>query len=938
MLTSLLRDAAPADCEACSEHRTNFLLREDSDIPLPARLPDELTTRPGMVRVQSGPVPRGVPSPWPFVGRDRELQAVIDAMDSSEPGAVVVAGQAGVGRTRLAQEAVAVARRAGQPTAWATGTRASSAIPLGALAHLVPVAATSSTPAAMLHHAVTALTGSADEPTLVVGIDDAHLLDELSAALLHKIVLTRSACVVLTVCSGAPAPELVSALWQDGLTSRIELAPLSDSQVAQLLSAGLGGIVGSRTSAELSRMSCGSAALLQELVQAGHETTRLRVGDGVWRWGAVAPTQRLIEVVRAQIGELNADEECALELLAVGGSLGLAEVVEVTSSEAVAALERRGLVTAERVSRRTEARLAQPLHGEVLRAQMPQEVARQLRRRLAGDIARQWRIEDPIRAGVLLLAGDGPYADPGVLATAAAHANAERDHGLAERLARAAVEDGAGCAAHVALVEAVRCQGRPVEAERLAMDARQLAVSADEAAHLGVTRALNLFYGLGRAQDAVSELDAVAASGATDPASCTALAARALLSFSAGRPREAAELAAAVLVPAAAGAAGVGARVLAAAALTGGLAVLGRTEAALAAAASGWAAAEGRVAEPEISMARLALAQSELLALESAGHVRRAELRAAQLHGASLAQPGPGGDGMAVLGLGSAALAAGRLATAVRWLTEAAALLVDGDPAGCLPRCRAQLAQAHALLGHRVSAARLLDVNAAAGRCAVRVFEPEDILAQAWHSAAEQRIEEAADRAVHAASVAARMDQPLVEANALYAVVRLGRAAEVTDRLRQLAGLVEGALVPAFVAHADAVTRGLGDRLDQVAAEFESQGAWLLAVDASAHAAQAHERAGRRRPAGRSANRSADLARGCDGVQTPARAQLAPLLTRREQQVATLAANGASNQEIADLLVLSVRTIETHLARAYRKLGIGSRIDLGLLLVGAPER
>ncbi|MEA2479876.1 MAG: hypothetical protein QOJ07_1798, partial [Thermoleophilaceae bacterium] len=51
-------------------------------------------------------------------------------------------------------------------------------------------------------------------------------------------------------------------------------------------------------------------------------------------------------------------------------------------------------------------------------------------------------------------------------------------------------------------------------------------------------------------------------------------------------------------------------------------------------------------------------------------------------------------------------------------------------------------------------------------------------------------------------------------------------------------------------------------------------------------------------------------------------------LTPTEHRVAGLAAGGASNPEIAQSLFVTVKTIETHLGRAYRKLGIGSRTDL----------
>jgi RNA polymerase sigma factor (sigma-70 family) len=52
-------------------------------------------------------------------------------------------------------------------------------------------------------------------------------------------------------------------------------------------------------------------------------------------------------------------------------------------------------------------------------------------------------------------------------------------------------------------------------------------------------------------------------------------------------------------------------------------------------------------------------------------------------------------------------------------------------------------------------------------------------------------------------------------------------------------------------------------------------------------------------------------------------------LTRREREVADLAARGLTNRQIADLLVISVRTVENQLYRAYAKLGVAGRNQLG---------
>ena len=52
-------------------------------------------------------------------------------------------------------------------------------------------------------------------------------------------------------------------------------------------------------------------------------------------------------------------------------------------------------------------------------------------------------------------------------------------------------------------------------------------------------------------------------------------------------------------------------------------------------------------------------------------------------------------------------------------------------------------------------------------------------------------------------------------------------------------------------------------------------------------------------------------------------------LTPSERRVAELAASGSLNREIADALFVTISTVEFHLRRAFRKLGITSRTELG---------
>ncbi|MFG2000766.1 AAA family ATPase [Spirillospora sp. NPDC048911] len=58
-------------------------------------------------------------------------------------------------------------------------------------------------------------------------------------------------------------------------------------------------------------------------------------------------------------------------------------------------------------------------------------------------------------------------------------------------------------------------------------------------------------------------------------------------------------------------------------------------------------------------------------------------------------------------------------------------------------------------------------------------------------------------------------------------------------------------------------------------------------------------------------------------------------LSRRELEVATLAVAGDSNQEIAEKLFISVRTVETHMSHIFAKLGVTSRVGVATALADA---
>jgi predicted ATPase len=75
---------------------------------------------------------------------------------------------------------------------------------------------------------------------VVVAVDDAHLLDDLSAFVVHQLVHRRLATMVLTVRSSEAPPDAITGLWKDSYLQRIDLRPLSRGESDCLLESALG--------------------------------------------------------------------------------------------------------------------------------------------------------------------------------------------------------------------------------------------------------------------------------------------------------------------------------------------------------------------------------------------------------------------------------------------------------------------------------------------------------------------------------------------------------------------------------------------------------------------------------------------------------------------------------------------------------------------------
>ena len=856
------------------------------------------------------------------------MELVADAVGRrAGGGGMVLAGAPGVGKTRLAREALRMAARRGARTHWAAATRSARSLPLGAFAPML--GEVGADPARLVRSAIEALIPGA-RGGVVVGVDDAHLLDDVSAMLVHRLALRAGVTLIVTVRSGEPAPDAVTALWKDGLLSRVELQPLSEPELATLVEAVLGGSVDSHSLRRLWEITRGNALYLRHLVDAQLECGRLCQVRGVWQWrGHPVLSPGLTELVDSRVGRLSAEVGEVVDLLAFGEPLGAGMLAALAGAAAVEEAEQRGLISVERDGRRLPARLAHPLYGEVRRARTSVLRARRLRGRIAEAIiaAGARRGDDLLRRAVLSLDSDVAL-EPQLLTVAGWRASELLDLRLAERLAGASCSAGGGFEAHLLMALVLFWRGRCDEAD-VELDAvYHLAATDAERARATVPQVANLFWGLARPVEAESILRRALDTVTDEPSQLVLTAMGAALDAFLARVSRAADSARTLLArPDLPGLAVM----FAIWGLALGTGLQGRSDA-VSTATGAWTDTVvqrwGETAPPaESSMLMFVFAHVRVVVLRLAGWLGQA--RAVAEHFRGLAADTPGiAQHMASVLTAEAELGCGRVRTAARSAMQArSALEHETDPGGwvfnSLLVSTLSLAMAGDVLRARDALAELRP------HPAHRYRDPEVLLARAWVAAAEGAVGEGATLAREAASIAATCELPTQEIGALHAAVRFGDAT-VAERLTVLASAAQCPIAGAAAAQATALAEDDPKGLDRASVQLEGIGMRLAAADAAAQAAVLHHRHGRTSAGTAAAVRAQALASACENAATPAmRAMLQPSpLTDREREIATLAATGLSNRDIAGRLVVSVRTVEGHIYHACTKLGVTDRSAL----------
>jgi DNA-binding CsgD family transcriptional regulator/tetratricopeptide (TPR) repeat protein len=861
---------------------------------------------------------------WPLIGRSEEMRAIQAAILASDVSGIVVYGAAGVGKSRIAREALSAAESHGCEGRLAVGTSSARAIPLGVFSAWAQSGVTDTVQ--LLRGVIESLASAAAGAAVVVGVDDVHLLDDLSIFVVHQIVQRGAAKVILTIRDGEPIAAAVQEIWKVGRFDRLDLQPLSLDETTTLLSATFEGPVDPDAAQRLWKLTRGNVLYLRNIVEQEVADGRIVRQHGYWRWiGDPVMPPGLVELIESRIGALLGPVSDVVDALAVGEPIELAALRRITDPAAVEEADTRGLITLEPVVGRVEVWVAHPLYGEVRRRRAAPTRLRRLRGLVAAELAAADDHDDiqvVVRRATLSLDSDlKPDAD--LLVRAAQGAVWLADLTLADRLAEAAVRAGGGPEPNFVRAHALSWLGRGEEADAVLAEIDSGALTDGEHARLAFLRASNMLWALGdpsRAKEIIDE-----ASRIKPPQARSYIDAFLTIYWFAMDQPEAATQASRNLalddLPAV-----VGAEIAWVLAVIAGDA--GRTGEAVAVADAGYTAATRSFDAPHM---RFNIADAHISALLLSGRIadalevaERVRQQAADLPGAAQLL------GSAVAG--RAALGAGRLDTACVMLERAAEGLSASHAIGWGYRYHIPRTIALAVRGSTDEAAAMHSALDKLRR-PFRSLDYESSLARAWVAAGQGAVSEAITIVLSAAERAADNRQFAAEVVCLQTATQFGDRTSA-PRLRELESIVDGPRVGLAARFAVALCDGDAAELSSVSTEFELMGDLVAAVDAAAYAALAYRSQDLRGSALICSARGDALAEQCGGASTPAlRRATEPLpLTDREAEIVMMIGEGLSNRAIAERLTVSVRTVESHIYRAMSKTGTTSRDELAALI------
>ena len=708
-----------------------------------------------------------------------------------------------MGKSRLARKALSAAEALAREVRWVVGTTSARTLPLGAFASWEEL--TGDDTALLVRSAIDALTSLG--PAVVVGVDDVHLLDALSAFVIQQIVTRRAAKVVLTVRDGESVPPAVEQLWQTETFDRIKLEPLATSDIESLLSATLGGPVDPEVPRRLWELTRGNPLYLRNIVEREVADGRLAQQYGCWAWtaGPVIPND-LAESIDLRIRTLPIGVIDVIDALAVGEPIELGALTRITDRAAVDSAAAHGFITIEGDSSGTEARVAHPLYGEVRRIRAAPTRLRRLRGRVAAELAASDRPNDMrvvVRRAALSLDSDLP-PDTDLLIRGAQGAVWLADFALADRLAHAAIRAGGGVEVYFVRAHALSWLSSAEESDAVLASIPTQGFSSADHSRLAFLRAANRLFSLADPAGAKRHIEQAAAQlPAAGRAALDAFLA--VHSATMGMPEQAREWAKSLALgqlPA-----------IVAAVTAYGVTVasgdVGRIDDAVAAANAGYTISSSAF---DAAQMKFVIGDGQVSALIQGGRI--AEAIDAWSGCVSMLPTARSSQIFANGVAGRAALAGGQLDVACSGLRPTVtALIGSGETNGWAYRYLLPLTIALAIRGATDEADTALEKLEKHRHPSYGLLEYERALAHAWVKACHGERSEAIALAMSAAENARAAGQLAAEVVCLQTATQFGESSTAM-RLQELAAIVEGPRVAAAARFATGLRHADGTALD----------------------------------------------------------------------------------------------------------------------------
>ncbi|MEJ1179063.1 MULTISPECIES: LuxR family transcriptional regulator [unclassified Pseudarthrobacter] len=278
-----------------------------------------------------------------MTGRREPLDRICNIIRSRTSQAVFLMAGPGIGKSALA-EAITERLSPEMIVLRIHGSSSLSGVPFGVLTPYTAelTAEDSVSPVAVLRSVwkyFEKLKDGKDTPLLLV-VDDAHQLDEASAGIVADMISAGWASVV---AAGRPRPGLpqpLDQLWYDGLADRVDLRPLNREQIEEVLAHALDGSVPAGTVDSIWNASGGNPRILDALLHDAAEQGVLAKRNGIWMLLGPLPSEgpRLSSVVSKDLLRRRPEEQEALKLVALAEPVGRKVIEDICGAELVRSL------------------------------------------------------------------------------------------------------------------------------------------------------------------------------------------------------------------------------------------------------------------------------------------------------------------------------------------------------------------------------------------------------------------------------------------------------------------------------------------------------------------------------------------------------------------------------------------------------------------------